>query len=47
MDKILIDKGAQISLLSKSGLECQHPDLMIKEVHNLLNEPDQLIVGVG
>lgn len=42
--KVLIDTGAQVSVLSKSWLKHYRPDLMIKENHNLLDKPDQLTV---
>lgn len=39
---MLIGTVAQVSMLFKSWLEHHHPNLMIKENHNLLDEPDQL-----
>ena len=42
VNKTLIDTCVQVSMLSKTWLEHHDPDLMIKENHNLLDEPDQL-----
>ena len=47
INTVLIYAGAQVCLLAKSWLKHHHPNLTIKEFHNVLDKTDQLRVRWG